>query len=340
MVDMNPTVASTWRSLGLAHYAAANYGEAHKAFKAAVNLDSQDADSTFGLANVAAALGNHDEAITAYDDTLNLRPNHSAARQALIAALVYRGKEHMAAGNTVRGEADVERAYKMDRRNPELVKYLAKHFIDTGQKGKVAKLAEYAAQDLPGDEVTTKLQEFIATNPDYASYKVQQVAHGTTVQQPQRPQAQQVPCPNCKAMVMEWAAVCPSCNYQIKAVVSQFTGRGPAHTTQWQEVAYYILAGLWCVLGAVTILGGVGKPFGEVLIAFGSLDIIIGLGLFTHNDIVQNIAKIIAYLNILFGGLGLIMGIGLGSIVSILESLFTLGLAGFQIYILNFNSEV
>ena len=81
----------------------------------------------------------------------------------------------------------------------------------------------------------------------------------------------------------------------------------------WQEISYWVLAGIWAVYGAYDILQGVGvipsvwtekNPFfsaqkgGAFIGSIGGIHLFIGIGLFLEQGWVQFITKIMCWLGI------------------------------------------
>jgi tetratricopeptide (TPR) repeat protein len=321
--------------LGFSYCGLQDYQAARAAFTTAIGLDPSNGETHYGLGLAVWGEGDLETSVRHFDEALLLRPDHAGAKQALVALLVANGKAHLQNNESPRGEADLERAVKIDRKNPEPLTVLAKHYYASGQKPRAAKLIQGALEDLGHDPQVKAMA-------DHLGVKAEQSALSDAAKKEAVVQSQKTQCPVCKHDVMNWAAVCPTCGAQLKAVVSQFATNNPVPTATWQEVAYKIIAGLWILNGSYVAFQGVQRIGKEGYIpgleAFevimGTINIGVGIGLFFENEVVQFIAKLMCYLVMFRAGWSLIMSLGLGFTVDAAISAAMIALAGFQLYIL------
>ncbi|MCW5939731.1 MAG: tetratricopeptide repeat protein [Fimbriimonadaceae bacterium] len=331
----NPTWGDGWRMLGFSHYGLQAYAAAREAFTTAVGLDPSNGETHYGLGLAVWGEGDLEASARHFDEALLLRPDHAGAKQALVTLLIAKGKAHLQNDEAPRGEADLERAVKIDRKNPEPVTVLAKHYYVTGQKPRATKLIQGALEELAHDPQIKAMAEHLGVKADQAAVK--DAAKKDAVVQSQKTQ-----CPVCKREVMNWAAICPTCGAQLRAVVSQFASNNPVPKATWQEVAYKIIAGLWILNGSYLAFQGVqriGKegymPGLEAFeVIMGAINIGVGIGLFFENEVVQFIAKLMCYLVMFRAGLSLILSLGMGFTVDAAINAAMIALAGFQLYIL------
>jgi tetratricopeptide (TPR) repeat protein len=321
--------------LGFAHYALQDYKAAREALTTAVGLDPSNHETLYGLGLASWGEGELEAAVRQFDEALLLRPDHAGAKQALVSLLIAKGKTHLQQDRTAQGEADLERAAKFDRKNPEPVVVLAKHYYSSGQKPRAAKLVQAALEELGEDPQIKAMALHLDVKRDPAA--VEAAAKKEAVVK-----SQKTTCPNCKNDVMDWAAVCPTCGVQLKAVVSQFAANNPVPKATWQEVAYKIIAGLWILNGAFLIFRGIRHIGSEGYVAgqeafdviMGSINIGVGIGLFFENEIVQFLAKLMCMLVIIVNGWNVLMAVGVGRSDGLAYSVAAIALAGFQLYIL------
>ena len=160
-----------------------------------------------------------------------------------------------------------------------------------------------------------------------------------------------VTCPGCGKLLPAWAQTCQFCGAvtgvaaQPNSAVVQARRR---YRLSWKEVAYTVLAWIWVLSGAYGMLQATGVV-PDAIVAFGGagyvgiiagIQLLIGLGLLAQNDWVMFIAKIVCYVQALFASFAFIFVLAFGgpflrTALGLLYVLFELGLALFQVYILN-----
>ncbi len=170
---------------------------------------------------------------------------------------------------------------------------------------------------------------------------------------PQQQQLVTIQCPACGKTLAGWATQCQFCGAQTGHIPRPMTPQMQAKRElgmSWQEIAYFILAGLWTLSGiygllqAFGVMGlgdvGFGAGFGGT---FSAIQFLLGLGLLTQNEWVVYIVRIFCYLQILFALLGFVFSFGAESTLAVLfflgYHLFQLALACFQLYIFSVVSD-
>lgn len=126
---------------------------------------------------------------------------------------------------------------------------------------------------------------------------------------------------------------------------SQFAGRQDATKAYaWQDVMYYIMVSLWLIssLAPVLVVGfakGWDIAFSGFSLAVNAINLLcaaVALGLFFLNDFCMTIGKILCYINLFFGSIGLVTSFFIGAYLLAAINLFSLGIAGFMVYLLNY----
>lgn len=340
-VKVRPDWAEGWSYLGFSQYMQQKFTEAAASLEKAVMMKQEDPEARFGLGLVWAAMKRVDAAIACWNETLRINPAHADAKKSLVGALVYRAQTYFADKDYDRGENDLERAIKIDRTVPQPVIVLANHFIEQNMTARAQKTVKDALAYIPnhGDILALAHKLNVSADKD-----AQSVAHDQQARQ-QVQKSQEVPCPACKRPIMEWAAICPHCNTQIKALPSQFAGRMDAMPKViWQDVAYYIVAALLTgqaaipliismaekgASGAFTGLAGIGNAI-NVIIA------LLGVGCLFKMDTVMYITKILCYIDGFFLILALFMTFFAGFYGAAALVFGQLSIVGFMIYLLNY----
>lgn len=331
-----PTSPDAWRMLGFSQYACQLFTDSVTSMGRAVGLQPENPENNFGLGMANAATGDFDSAISSFDETVRLRPDHPHAKKGLVDALLRRAQVYLSQNNGQYAEHDMDRAVKIDRRNPEPVLVLAKYFVDTGQQARAGKLAQQALLDMPNDStIKAAAHQLGVSAPTSAVTEAQKKA--------QVQQSQEGSCPACKKTVMNWASVCPHCSTVIRQIPSQFAGRDTGPRYSWKEVAYKIMAVLWILNGVFSIFQGFMLTQGEQVFrgiemysyVVGAIIIGMGIGLLLETEWVQFVAKIVCILYMMGACYYLLVGFGIGKPVYIGIGSFQLLLGGFQVYFLS-----
>lgn len=340
-VQFRPDWAEGWSYLGFSQYMQKKYPEASASLERAVMIDSENAEARYGLGLVHAAMRQVDAAIACWDETVRVKPDHADAKRSLVGGLIFRAQQEIAAKDYDRAERDLDRAIKVDRTQSQAALVLANHFIEQSMTARAQKVVGEAISRMPDDPQLVALAAKLDVRPDH---DLQVLAQQQQARR-QVAKSQEVPCPACKRPVMEWAAICPHCNTQIKAMPSQFAGRQDATKAYaWQDVMYYIMVSLWMLNSlAPVLLVGFAKGWDIAFSGFGmavnTINLIsaaIALGLYFLNDFCMTIAKILCYINLFFGAIGLITSFFIGFYLLAAMNLLSLGIAGFMVYLLNY----
>jgi tetratricopeptide (TPR) repeat protein len=344
--------AEGWSYLGYSQYMQQKYTEAAASLEKAVMMDQENPEARFGLGLVWAATKRVDAAIACWNETLRIKPDHADAKRSLVGGLIFRANAYLAEKDYDHAESDLERAIKIDRTASQPVVILANHFADQNMTARAEKVVKEALAFLPNDGQIQALAIKLKVEAD----KDTQVVAANTQAKQQVQKSQEVPCPNCKKPVMEWAAICPHCNTQIKAIPSLFATRNaetPAY--RWQDVMYYITTVIWILFGAIPLaliafaLFAVGNKMDQlggpatglaglamIPITFASARILLGVGLLFQNDWCMSIAKWVCIIFILKNLLWIMLDFYGKQYFSLAMDIFSIGLDGFLIYLLNY----
>lgn len=347
LVELQPTSAHALKALGLSLIRAQRVDEGIQVCARAAVLMPTDAEVRYSYGYALGSARRYGEATEELDAALNLQPNHIGARQALIYSLLTQGRDLLQSGDAYAAERYLDRAYKLDSHNPETTGALMDAYYQTQQKGKLVKLHhDLDARTLEHPAVKAVVAKMEADSEYQTALK--QAAYAGAKQTPAKPDAQtlqQIPCPNCRQMIMEWAAVCPHCNFRIKAMGTFAThDRGPE--VEWQEVALTIMALIWSGLAGYNLYLAlkIGPGFEMIkafLVTLFGARLAIGIGLLFRVTWVGFIAKVLCMLSILRGLYGILiataedkpalMWLGIG--LSVLD----IAIASFLIYLINYS---
>jgi tetratricopeptide (TPR) repeat protein len=167
---------------GQEYLAARNFAKARLEFRNALQLDPNDAESSFLAGRAAEALGNVREAAQLYQGAIQANPRHPRARTQL--ALIYayrgvpvkaielaeagltsapddpglltaRGAAHLKLGDTVAARADAEKAARVAPTNENTVALLAGIYTQAGETQRAIELVSNAVQ-APGADVSLR----------------------------------------------------------------------------------------------------------------------------------------------------------------------------------------
>jgi tetratricopeptide (TPR) repeat protein len=341
-----PANTTLLKQLGLALTMSKQTDEGVATLKTAAAMQPADPEIRYAYGYALGTAGKFDEAIEELDAALNLQTNHLPARQGLIFCLLTSGQA-IAQVNPVLGEQRLDRAYKLDPRNPHVAEALLSFLVQGGQKGKVTNLIKEFDAHLKGQSPLKETLAKLESDPDYRIH-LKQVAMSQQSAAPSvAPVApggalKQVPCPGCKLMIMDYAAICPHCNMRIRAT-GTFAGRDTGPKYEWQEIAYTIMSVLVCLSAAFGVLvsfplaqkGGF-SDFNTIPFIVSCFQLLIGLGLLFRQEWIGFIAKIFLWirvaLNLPFFAVYLMAGRWLIAGASLLE----IAIAGFMIYLINY----
>ncbi len=343
MVD--PANASAWRGLGVSLIQTGAMDEALAASKKAAELQPGSADCRYAHGYALGALKRFPEAIAELDAALALQPNHGPARQVLIFALIQHGRA-LADQDPRLAETYLERAYKVDHRNPNAIAPFLEHLRVTGQKGKAAQTIGHLDDGLKNDPNVKPILDKMHEDPAFhmvlnqAAMAQDNVVAKAAVQAPVQSSINYVPCPNCRQQIADYAAICPHCNFQNRAV-GTFAGRDTGPRYEWQEVAYTVVAVIWILNAGWNIFSAtrLAPPLKDYFLTLSIANAGIGLGMLFRMEMVMTIAKIFCYINLMFGSIYLLIGLMELRWAAIATNFFTVSIAGLMIYLINYNSD-
>jgi tetratricopeptide (TPR) repeat protein len=346
LVQAQPGNVISMKQLGLALTLSQQADEGVKVLQTASAMQPADAEVRYAHGYALGSLGRFDEAIEELDVALNLQPNHIPARQGLIYCLLTSGQA-IAEVNPILGEQRLDRAYKLDPRNMHVAASLLEFMVKAGQKGKVVNFIKDLDPSMRDQSPVKEIIEKLETDSDYAIHMRQaSMAKQSAPPQMSGPapsqSLKQVPCPNCRQMIMDYAAICPHCNTRLKAT-GTFAGRDTGPDVEWQEVAYTIMsilivgmAGLAVFITFPLAQAGGFSDFGMVPFAAACFQLCIGLGLLFRQEWIGYIAKIFLYIRIALGlpffAVYFLAGRWIPSGIELVQ----LGVAGFMIYLINY----
>lgn len=343
-VAKNPANATAWKSLGLSYIALKQFDEAIEAGRKAAELQPGNAETRYGYGYALGASGRYADAIRELDASLHLQPNNGAAKQALVYSLVQVGLSSFN-DDPYDAEKAFDRAHKLDQKNPHVIAHLLDLYLFMGQKGKAVQLIKTLSEDQKKDATIKVSLEKMEQNADFkaalgqAAMQQQVSAQPAQAAKPAAPAIQQVPCPNCRQMIMDYAAICPHCNFQIRQY-GTFAGiKNSTPSTTWQEVAYTICAILWCLESVFGIVVGLMSPsegMKAYMVTKGVANLGVGIGLVFRTEWVMFIGKILCYINILGSGIGTMIGFMGGAPIIGAINLAFLCLFCFMVYLINY----
>ncbi len=96
VLEINPGNARAWDAIGTLYKSLGQYAQAMDAFQEAVSLDPTKAIYTFHLAEVFAAEGKMEDAIAAFENVLELNPDHGLAHATLGGYYRRQGRDDLA----------------------------------------------------------------------------------------------------------------------------------------------------------------------------------------------------------------------------------------------------
>lgn len=346
LVQEQPGNAMAMKQLGLALTLGKQTDEGVKHLQTAAAMQGADPEMRYAYGYGLGMAGRFDEAIEELDVALNLQPNHIPARQGLIYCLLTSGQA-ISQVNPILGEQRLDRAHKLDPKNPHVASAYLDLLVRGNQKGKALNFIRDMDSHLKTLSPMKENLEKLQVDPEYVtSLKQIAMAKKSTAPAPVAPIAnttlKQVPCSACKQMIMDYAAICPHCNTRLKAT-GTFAGRDTGPAVEWQEVAYTIMS---IVIVGLSVLGiflalpdaqkGGYSDLRTIPLAASCIQLLFGLGLLFRQEWIGYLAKIFLYIRIVvnlpFFAVYLLAGYWIPAGVHLLE----LGVACFMIYLINY----
>jgi tetratricopeptide (TPR) repeat protein len=343
VLELTPMSIPTMRSLGLALILSQQLDEGLEYCRRAASIEPRDPENRYAYGYGLGVANQYREATYEFDEVLALQPYHIPAKNALVYSLLNYSKQ-LADNDLIAAEGPLDRAYKVDSGNPEVVAALLGLYHESGQRGKAMKLLGSMPDPIKNHGMVRPVVERIERDPEYqtalrqaaVSQQVTRTSGATAA--PHQPAMHQIPCPNCRQMIMNFAAICPHCNFQLRQV-GTFAGRdrGPAYA--WQEIALTIMALLWIIAAGFDFYRGMQVQIeglqGFLLILAGSR-LVVGLGLLFRSEWISFIAKILCYISLFSGGYGFMITMAMGDVVGMIVNAITIGVAGFLVYLINY----
>jgi len=345
LLDLMPTSVPVLKSFGLALTLTGQPEEGIQFCAKAATMQPADADVRYAYGYALGAANHFGEAIPELDAALNLQPNHIPARQGLIYCLMNAGQA-AASPNPVFAEQCLTRAHKLDTKNAHLANSLLEFYVGTQQKGKAIKFVQSLDDSVKSQSPLKDQLDRLSQDPEFSTHlKVAAASKPSAPPSPAAPTSQaikQVPCPNCKQMIMDYAAICPHCNFRIRAT-GTFAGMdtGPKH--EWQEIAYTIMSIIWIALAGLDLArvlptamkeGFSGPSTFSFIIA--CVQILIGFGVLFRQEWLAFIAKIFCYLTLLTSGYMIMISWGFKDGLGAALHALQITVAMFMVYLINY----
>jgi len=144
-----PHNPAAWQGMGYALYACKRMPEAVDAFRESLLLSGGTADGHFGLAMSLCAIGDDIGAAKELEATLALKSDHPAARKGLAVTLVRAARKQLANGQLSICEELLNKAYKHDRHNSDVVLALVDYYRHVKLHNEAAEVVRQAMEDVP-----------------------------------------------------------------------------------------------------------------------------------------------------------------------------------------------
>lgn len=376
VVGANPAHFTAWRSLGLNLIQLQRFQEAIEACQKAAQLHPENAETRYALGYALMSAGRLKEAIDELDAALCLQPNNVPAKQALVYCLLQHA-EALAPENPDAALRVLERTHHLDRKNPRVYAALAARYLAMGLKIRAWHLYEETEPHHRSHPDALLVTSRLEADPEFQEHTRRREAserparpapaavvevsapheptHSLTADplsaaSPPAPSPAQPPapatlktveCPNCKQQVMDYAAICPHCDFHIRAA-GTFSGHDRGPEVVWQEVAFNIMCVLWILNAGLNIWQGLQvsiEGLKAYVVTLGVASLAIGVGLIQRSEWSAMFAKVIVYLNLAGGGLTLLYGVLAGKPLSIGMGVFQVALYGLAWYLINFNVD-
>jgi Tfp pilus assembly protein PilF len=344
-VEASPSHGLAWKKLAMAQVGLQNYVEGEKSARTASALLPTDADVYYALGYSLVQLQQPEAAIAELDKALNLNVHHEGARQVLNAALIQAGHS-LREDDPHRAENYLQRAHKLYPEAPGGILALLEFFQLHHAKGKVTSLVKELSPQLMEEPTIKAKLENLARDSEFANAIRMatvslQAAAPQTAARPAQSGVQYKPCPNCKQMIADFAAICPHCNFQNRAT-GTFAGRdaGPAYA--WQDIALTIVMVLNLALSGFMIFVGLQAKIEMVkalICTIWGAQFMLSLAVLFRNDFAMTILKYLCYLAALQTSFGTMVNFMMGDVLGGFISLFSLAFTCFIIYLLNWAGD-
>lgn len=345
IVALDRANGAAWKGLGMSLIQLREFERAIEACREAANIQAGSPECHYAYGFALGAVERYEESIRELDATLALQPNHLAAKQALVYSLTKQGQRTLES-NPAYGESMLERAHKLDHANPAALSPLLEWYRATNQRGKAAKLLGSLGADLKAHPQIAPILEAMHADPAFHNvlHQAEAAAQSTGIATAQPPakgsSITMLPCPNCKLPIADYAAICPHCSFQNRAV-GRFATVDSGPDVIWQDVAYNIVCVLWLVSSAYDIWASLSmsEVVRDWFLTLGIANAGMGLGLIFKVEWVMFVAKIMLWLKLAGGGLSIIWALGLAHYGDFALAVGQFGLTCFFIYLINYHSD-
>lgn len=320
----HPTSSSAHRGLGNALLATGDKDSALAECKKAAALNPTDSESRYSLGYILGAQKRYEEALPELDAAYQLQPHNPSARQGLMFCLVTIAKQ-VASSDPSRATTLLERAWNLDRTNTDLVGQFLSHLVTVQDNHKAQQvIASLDAAQLQNPSV----QPWVAKVTGGASPQATNAAVAP---------AKQIPCPQCKLPISDFAAICPHCNFRLRET-GTFAGRDRGPNYVWQDIVLTILSVIWAIVGLLGLYSGfrTNSP-GTMLISI--IQVIIGGGLALRMEWIALIAKIFCYVNLFYSGYFMLVMFAVKQPIVGTFLLVHLCMTGLLIYLINYHFD-
>ena len=337
------------RSLAFAHLAAGRPSQAEAPARRATEIEPENPEAQFAVGSVFASQQRHRDAIVHLDEVLRINPNHVPARRQLVMSLC-QAAHQSAEDHPDFAASAFDRALKIDRNNPDVAAPAMTYLMDHYDVHRVIRLYRDLPETMRNASPVEIVRRRLEEGPD-GNRLLKNLGDAPQVQSPARVQAQAgpktVPCPNCQQPIMEWAAICPHCNFKNRAVgqFATINDTGPEH--DWRDWAYYVVCVLWMVPAALSIasiliadrrVNGFNS-IQNVYLSLNSLQVLLGIGLLSKVGVIMLVVRYFSYLTLLSSSVGTMFGFMVGRPVEGFINLLSLGFTCFLLYLLNYMDD-
>lgn len=342
LIAQQPANGMTHKGLGLALLMQGKVDEGVAECGKAAALLTTDTECRYAYAFALGQAGRYEEAIPELDAALALHPSHVPSRQALLYCLLQSGRKH-ADLDHVKADTFFERAHKLDSQNAEITAEYLDFLFKTRKLGKLVKYVGELTDDQKNNRYIKPVLDRVHADSE-AELHLKQAAMtkkpiGLVPNAPKQKSIQEVPCPQCGRPMMNYAAICPHCNFQVRAYGS-FAGRDTGPKYEWQEIAYTIIAILYVLTagaqGIYSFINNMKTSTGGVELAFNAVSFAVGLGLLFRQEWLAHLAKIYLWLNSAWTSLMILLSMMAGLWLVALIFTAILALNCFFIYLINY----
>lgn len=348
LVHEEPSNGQAWKVLSFGRSEQQNWIDAKQAALRANSIIPGDYDIYYTLGYASLQLKELEDSLRYAEQALQLNHAHTGARQVKHLAMLEIGRSNFDRDPVV-SESILEQLLRFDPGNLEVIRLLLKLYEKSDKKVKLANLIKGMTHGQALNPPLSIEIEQLSNHPELGPIvKNAMITHrgnmAQTIANQASAQAQNpaplndgfMPCKSCGNRIADFAITCPYCKTQLKQ--SRFAGREAGLPTEWQPTALTIMAVLYLLL---SIAGLVVTSTQEGYSRFGSgiLGVIISIGIIFRQETLMSIAKWVLMIRIGIALLGLIIGLSIGDPWTISIGFAVLGLSGFLLYLVNYESQ-